>query len=145
MTPRAPHLPPVSSSIDTHSYMKSIKWIVLISVLSVFAGATAALVTIAWFMPLSDTTGIVYFGERPNIAPTNLYNPVVERETKERLLAVYDERYLQNKIVYTQEAKFGKAVLLSSDGWAVLYALIRAAQFTRPKKWYSMRRRICCI
>lgn len=119
MKSHAPHLPPTSCSIDTHKHMKSIKWVFLISILSVFAGATAALVTIAWFMPLADT-GIVYFGERPSVIPQTPYNPAVERETKERLLLVYDERYLQNGIAYSEDAKLGTAVVLSSDGWAVL-------------------------
>lgn len=103
------------------------------SILSVFAGATAALVTIAWFMPLADTTGIVYFGERPSVIQSTPYNPTVERETKERLLLVYDERYLQNGIAYVEDAKLGKAVVLSSDGWAVMYAKgeFPAKQFVR--------------
>lgn len=122
MTPKAPHLPPVSCSVHTHNYMKSIRSVLLISVLSVFAGATAALVTIAWFMPVADT-GVVYFGERPNSAsPFINYNPVVERETRERLITVYDERELSYGVAYTQASKIGKAVLLSSDGWVVMSA-----------------------
>lgn len=123
MKQKAPHLPPDSCSVETHLYMRNIKWMILVVLLAMAAGVTAALVTIAWFMPVTDNVGGIYFGERPNQQNINeSVNPSVERDIKERMIHVYDSRGLTSSFSYTQNEKLGNASILSSDGWAVMYA-----------------------
>jgi len=136
MTPKAPHLPAKHSSASTERQVRGVRNIILISLLSVLAGATAALVTLAWFLPTVDTTGYVYFGQRPisDVDAPPTYNPALEREVSERQLTVFDTRKQIFESTITDDAKLGKAVVLTSDGWAVLYmdaAAVPSAQFIK--------------
>lgn len=134
MTPKAPHLPAKSSAASAQKQIRSVRNIILISLLSVLAGATAALVTLAWFLPTIDSSDYIYFGHRPlasaDAPPT--YNPALEREVSERQLMVFDTRKQTFDDTITDEAKLGKAVILTSDGWVVLYmdaAVVPAYQY----------------
>lgn len=120
MSPKAPHLPAKTCSVQAHKQWNGLKWVVLISVLSVVAGATAAIVMMSWFFPVVDMGRTVYLGQKSNITAAPVLDASFEGEIQKRMMRVY-KGALEYDSVYAQNAEMGSAMMLSSDGWAVLY------------------------
>ncbi len=116
-----PHLPPRSCSVPAYYVRQSLPWIAVVVVLSVLSGVAAALAISAWAVPegniaaLSDRILL-----RRTVAADALDASAVNYVTT-RLLDVYDVSKETRYHTVAPDALLGRALLLSSDGWAVFY------------------------
>ncbi len=117
-----PHLPPPSCRIDTHHRLQNLKWIVFIFAAAFLSGVSAALVTVAWIVPVTEQPVSYFFG----IHGKNESNPAVEldssvmRAIEQRTLNIVSKDKIINGFV-ASDAVALRAAIISSDGWAVAY------------------------
>lgn len=119
-----PHLPPKSCSIRMHKKIQFFGWLFLIIILSTLAGITAALSTVAWIVPTVTTGGTPIF-LRDTSADTKRQSdidPAVIQQTKQRIMSLYDMRDVTVDQYFLPTAYISEVVMLSSDGWGVMYA-----------------------
>lgn len=120
MTKHPPHLPPKSCSVDAHTMWLSIKWLAIVLVISALAGVAAALAVVAWVVPIGGGSYIVNRLGPATDSPQMLDANVV-RQVRQRIIKLYDKRKSVGSGVYPESARVGQAMLLSSDGWSVMY------------------------
>lgn len=117
-----PHLPPPSCRIDTHHRLRNLKWIVFIFAAAFLSGVAAALVTVAWIVPVIDQPVSYFFGIRNKESQDN--NPVLDatvlRAMEQRTLDITNKEKIINGFLASDAVEF-RAVIVSSDGWAVAY------------------------
>lgn len=117
-----PHLPPESWSVPAYYIRRSAPWIVIIILLSILSGVSAALAIIAWGIPEGNMAS---FSDRillrRTVAPETLDEAVVNHVTT-RMFDVYDTSNQTRYNTLAPNAFIGRAMLLSSDGWAVFFA-----------------------
>lgn len=119
---KAPHLPPKTCSVNSKETWGGVKWIVFITALSVFSGAVAAIVVLGWFGSTLDGERTIYLGARTtdtqNAEPQ--LEQSLEREINRRTIKVYQGKP-QLGVIFYADAELGNAIMLSSDGWAVMH------------------------
>lgn len=115
-----PHLPPKSCSVDAHTMWLSVKWLAIVLVISALAGVAAALAVVAWAVPIGGGSYIVNRLGPPLDSP-QLLDANVVRQVRQRIIKLYDKRKAVGGSVYGEAARVGQIMLLSSDGWSVMY------------------------
>ena len=121
MTPPAPHLPPRTCSVSAREIWSRLRWLALVIVLAVFAGATASLFMIDYWYPVDALVGSTAIINRADRGSPSLDAAAV-RDWRYRLVRVYDESRVVGANYYPAGALVGHAVVLSSSGWSVVWA-----------------------
>lgn len=116
-----PHLPPKTKDLimkETYRSMSTVIFLILIAFITAIAGT---LTTIAWIAPfsVSDTT-YTFRTPRVTIEEAVQIDSVVEKQVRQRMVRVFDRRQKVNTF-YGDNAFVGQAMLLTAEGWAVLY------------------------
>lgn len=132
MTKHPPHLPPKSCSVDAHTMWLSVKWLAIVLVISALAGVAAALAVVAWVVPIGGGSYIVN-RVGPAVGSPQLLDANVVRQVRQRIIKLYDKRKAVGTGVYPESAQVGQAMLLSSDGWSVMYD--PAFKIADSKQW----------
>lgn len=115
----APHLPPQTCSIKAHKRLQVLPWVIGMVVIALLSGIATSLVAISWFYPqfIPDATisGIIRTRDAGQVPSVD-----VQRFVQERTVQIVDTTKQVGGTYYTADAHVADAVLLSSDGWAVL-------------------------
>ncbi len=115
-----PHLPPRSCSIPAYYVRQSLPWVTLMLFLSVLAGVASALAAAVWVLPDIGAAGLSdRILLRRDTTPDTL-EPYVLNQTRARTVTLYDKTKTVSEGAFPLTARVGEAMLLSSDGWAVL-------------------------
>jgi len=117
-----PHLPPQSCRIDTHHRLQNLRWIVFIFAAAFLSGVSAALVTVAWIVPVTEQPVSYFFGIRSKevaVQQTELDIDTV-RAIEQRTLSLVQTGSIVNNYVVSGAHSL-KSAIISSDGWAVVY------------------------
>lgn len=116
-------MPPESCRVDTHYRLRSLRWTVFLIAISLLSGTAAALSVAAWVTP-AQVASIGYRQNAVGNGKDSIFqsaDPEFIRQTEQKIITVFDRRKKTNKLFYTDKAMVGKAAMLSSDGWAVIY------------------------
>lgn len=115
-----PHLPPPACSVPTHYTFKTLQKLLAIVFLGALAGISAALAALAWalpsILPVQQLSSIEY-----NARHAQTPNVVLLQRIRQRVVRVYDVKKRVGEGFYSQDAMVGEAMMLSSDGWGVIY------------------------
>jgi hypothetical protein len=117
----APHLPPRSCSVPAYYLRQSAPWVVIIILLSLLSGVAAALTITAWGIPEGN---IASFSDRILLRRTvsaEVLDQTIVRHVSMRMVEFYDMTKKSREQTFGPEARLGEGLLLSSDGWAVLF------------------------
>lgn len=117
----APHLPPQTSSIAWRARLMFARTLIVVLIIALAAGATAALVVLAWYPEIIGT------GREPAFSPTGgtarspsfdagTLTQTIERATVGIYRAGDSVRRL-NVTFYPRETAVGWGVFLTDDGW----------------------------
>ncbi|MFH0857573.1 MAG: hypothetical protein V1848_02385 [Candidatus Magasanikbacteria bacterium] len=122
MNKKPPHLPPASCRIDTYYRLRSLFGLVLLVFISFLAGLAATLSVFAWVIPMTNDQVALNTLNRTNSwdLKSNI-DAATQHSIRLRLVSIYDKRYALSNGFYNESAQVGKAVVLSSDGWAVMH------------------------
>lgn len=132
----APHLPKQDTAPQDKKSLKTIPVSFGVVVIATLASLVTSLLVMIWLYPEISPTTPIYGGfrgvENQDISPEQS----VERLVRERTVSLYDMSRKINEIYYTDDGYLSEAVLLSSDGWAVLYD--PDARVTRASGWEAV-------
>lgn len=118
---KSPHLPPKTCNIELHKKIQTLPWMLFVVLLAFISGVTAALATVAWIAPIVVVDQPLFsLGNNRQVTQVEI-DPLILRQSKQRLLTVYDKRKKVADKFYSDEDILFQAMLLSSDGWAVAY------------------------
>ncbi len=120
MYKKAPHLPPPTCFIDQQTKMCWLKLSLFIILLSALTSVVASVSVYNWFMPLyNEATYLIANNHATN---DMVLDSQIIRQTNRRLVRVFDKtKSLDEQKYYIKQAELGRAILLSSSGWAVMY------------------------
>src|SRR3989338_519089 len=104
MSSTAPHLPSPACLLEAHHKWLTLKWVIFVVFLSFVAGSAAALLMVDYFYPLDVSGGAYYFVNRTKNSNTPALDSVVVRETRYRLVNVYDEARIIQGQFYPETA-----------------------------------------
>lgn len=120
-----PHLPPRHTNEFLKQRRQSLAWLVLFIVLSLMASVAASLATLAWIAPPYAQSPLYTFPAQSisnDRTPTRPLDSIVSQQIDQRIVEIYDTRNKLGGKFYAENALVGQALMLSSDGWAVMYA-----------------------
>jgi hypothetical protein len=91
--------------------------------LSLLAGASAAIMAVAWAVPTFLQDSSIYIRARsvPVVKKDETMDTVLAHQLQERTMTVFDTRKAAAPNIYGDAAVIGTLALLSSDGWGVMY------------------------
>lgn len=115
-----PHLPSQACRVDTHHKLQNLKWIGFIFVAAFLSGVAAALVTVAWIVPIIQEPTGYYVGNYRTGNDSGFLDLAMARQIEQKTVQVVSQKLKINNFVGKQ-AEVTQAALLSSDGWAVAY------------------------
>jgi len=92
-------------------------FVVLVSALSSLA---VALSVITWFLPNMVPDSRLALRNGASGGSRVVEDPILNRKIKQSMFAIYDTREKVNSNFYKESAYLGEAMILSSDGWAVV-------------------------
>jgi len=119
-----PHLPNKTCSRNARELWIRISAIVILVVLSVFAGITGALVVTAWINPTfySDSAGLYFVNRSSQLyGSTERPDVLVIQRYQMGTMRLFDKTQKLSGDFYADNARVGQAVMLSSNGWGVSY------------------------
>ena len=119
-----PHLPPPSASLAQHQTWLRLKIILAALAAGLFSGFIGAAIMLGWIWP----AGLVFINQG-GVLPSlnrlglNQLTPEVIAAINQERLTIYRQLEGDGAVHWLNPAdEIGQAVLLTSDGWAVLYA-----------------------
>ncbi len=127
----APHLPNRDENIKSSNLHNIITSVVL----SLAAGMVGGLVIFAWIIPGAYIEGGILVSRGQNGSNSNLYTEpdvVVMRKIKNISVDVFLKDKIFENGYYRESARVGTGVMLTSNGWGVLYARELAELATTP-------------
>lgn len=134
--PHPPHLPQQIPAELRAAAWKRIKIIIVCLVLSLAAGMVGALIVFAWVIPGGYAIDGSWIPRNQNFSNTSLYSEPdtsVVRKVKNMTVEVFLEAKLLTNGFYSPDALVGEGVMLSSNGWGVVYAPEITTQVSLPK------------
>jgi len=121
MKKNPPHLPPESCSLHLRSAYVSVKNLILFVTLALLAGIAGALAVSAWIEPAFYNTDYSYILRDNNtLVSDELPDVYVLQRYRESVLSLYEADAHVDDAWYTRDAFVASAVMLTSDGWAVV-------------------------
>lgn len=117
-----PHLPPPTCDLKQHRQWQRITILLFATVFGLVAGLSGAAMMIGWIWPGfgggADFTQTRY--SLPNYR-TQLESRA-RQEITDRVVAIYSGAQVSQKVAYLPQRNFlGNGVMVSSDGWLVIY------------------------
>ena len=131
MKKNPPHLPPKTKDLIMKDTYRSISTVIFLVFIAFITSVAASLSTIAWIAPFSVTdTSYIPRSAQSLLDAAAEIDPVVEKQVRQRLMQVYDRRKKIQNEYYTDTASVGQAMMLTSEGWAVMHvsAYVRGSE-----------------
>ncbi|MBP9761145.1 MAG: hypothetical protein KBD15_02810 [Candidatus Magasanikbacteria bacterium] len=118
-----PHLPKKTKNLIQKETYRSLIVLGVLIVIAFVAAIAATLTTIAWIAPFSlgDTSLSSYRSPRSSDYTESVLDVQVEKQMQQRMVRVYDTREKIGQAYYAPSGLVGRAVMLTSSGWAVLH------------------------
>lgn len=117
-----PHLPPKACNIKWHERMRTLPWLLFFIVISGLVAAATAVLVASWVVPLITPIGqSTYIVGKTDPSGRLIPDARFAAMVEERIVNVYDQRKKIAGSFYPEQALLAKAMMLSSDGWAVAY------------------------
>ena len=118
-----PHLPKKTKNLIQKETYRSLIVLGVLIIIAFVAAIAATLTTIAWIAPFSlgDTSLSSYRSPRSSDYTESVLDVQVEKQMQQRMVRVYDTREKIGQAYYGASGLVGRAVMLTSSGWAVLY------------------------
>lgn len=120
-----PHLPQnISAELRANAWERT-RTIGISVFLSLAAGIVGALIVFAWVIPggyAIDGLWVPRIQNTANVSPYSVPDTSLVRKVKNMTVEVFLESKLMDNDFYTKDAVVGKGVMLSSNGWGVVYA-----------------------
>ena len=134
MIKQPPHLPKKTCSIKFRDNIYTLKVFIFYIVMTLVAGITGALITFSWLMPNYNNSEFYLFnyGENNSIQNESATS-ILNRRFEYNTVKIFDNNKKIYDDFYSQDAFIGRAILLSSNGWAVFYD--PDFTFTKIKNW----------
>ena len=126
MTAFAPHLPPPSCSVDTHTRLTRLKLFVFTVVVALLTSLVGALLLVNAWYPTGLSNSTILISNRANQNPT--LDSAVIRDWRSRVIELFDESKIQQNKYYTENARLTRAVVVNSGGWSVAPLIILPAK-----------------
>ena len=122
MKDKAPHLP--LRLVQNKSASHNLKWLFTGIIISVLSALVTSVLVVNAFFPFAGTEGTLSLVNR-NRSKVSEYpeDPQLLRNMRERVVRVYNADKIQKGNIYPTSAYVGQGIMLSSDGWGVLYPL----------------------
>lgn len=120
-----PHLPGSETDEVRAHTRSSVRMFIINTILGVGAGIVGALIVVAWLVPAGYVTEGLWVPRGQSASNSNPYtkpDASIERKVKNTTVSVFvDDQSLENGY-YEQSSGIGEGVILSSNGWGVIYA-----------------------
>lgn len=118
-----PHLPPPSCNISSHRRWQSIKILLVATCFGLLAGLTGALMVLGWIWPMSGGGDMwVVNNSKNNSSQKQMEERIRKERIDNRIFSVYDNAVpFANVNYFSAETKLGEAMVISTDGWLVMY------------------------
>lgn len=117
-----PHLPPPTCTIDTHRRWQRLKVLLVATGFGLFAGITGAFMVLGWVWPAVDTGDTWATTRYPIGLSKGQLEEKVQREISRKMVVVYSKvTETGSTTLFSHGDKVGEAIVLSSDGWSVMY------------------------
>lgn len=115
-----PHLPPKTSSVESHRYMQRLKLLFAVVIFGLIAGMSGASIMLGWIWPkFAEGDSWISSYTRPGISRAELENRI-RSEVASRIVAVHRGTASVGEVNFFNK-KIGDGIILSSDGWLALY------------------------
>jgi hypothetical protein len=122
MKQQPPHLPEKSQKVDTYDKVQSLFGFITLVFIAFLSGLAATFFVIAWFVPQVNQQFVYNSIERVNTLDSNKnIDAAVQHSVRQKVVSIYNNKFSLEHGFYDEKAKIGRAVLLSMDGWAVMY------------------------
>lgn len=119
---RAPHLPPPSCTIAWHKRLQSLPWFFFVLGTALVGGVVAALITMTWIAPQPFVVeGVKVFPSSPVLSSTTQTPVIFESRVRRQVMTLIDASAFTNDGFFLGTSKIGDAVVLTDNGWGVLY------------------------
>lgn len=132
-----PHLPPKNESLISRAFTRRIQWFVVVIIVSLSAGVVGAIVTVSSIVPFGYTdSGVLVRGQSSGTLRAQSVEPdtSVVRRVKSSTVEVFRASgAITAGQYYASDAYVGTGVLLSSNGWGVVYAPELISGGSNPK------------
>ena len=117
-----PHLPPPTCSIDTHRRWGRLKLLIVATVFGLFAGVTGAFMVLGWVWPAIDEGDVWATTRYAAGLSKGQLEEKVQREIGRKMIMLYSKATETGSTTMLSYAdRVGEAIVLSSDGWSVMY------------------------
>ncbi|MBI2989800.1 MAG: hypothetical protein HYY51_01240 [Candidatus Magasanikbacteria bacterium] len=120
MKHNAPHLP--ERSAQNKTALQNLKWLFTSIIISVLTALVTSVLIFNTFFPFANGENNLSFVSRiRNQAIEYPEDPQLLRNMRERVVRLYSVEKVQKGYIYPRSAYIGQGIMLSSDGWGVLY------------------------
>ncbi|MFA5211202.1 MAG: hypothetical protein WC414_01705 [Patescibacteria group bacterium] len=122
MIKHPPHLPQKTCSVKQHENLCTLKIFVLYVIISFVSGIAGALVTFAWIVPNYNNSDFYLFKyNNPEFNQNEIADSILTKKFQYNTVKIFDKSGLIYENFYSENSFVDRAVLLSSNGWTVLF------------------------
>lgn len=116
-----PHLPPSACNLKAHYLWQRLKFLLFITFFSLVVGMSGASMVLGWLWPSLGSADIWLTSyQRPTVSMQ--LEDRIYKEMSNRIATVYKNTSKLSSISYLDaKLNLGEAVMISSDGWLVMY------------------------
>ncbi len=130
----APHLPPKTTTVKWHDYWLLMRHIFFVLIVGLAAGATAALVVLAWYPSIIGvgsgrtvtTNPSVFTPRTPPSVDSGRLARTIEQSTM-RIYRASDAVRILGVELYPTETAVGRAAIITADGWLLTTSAVAQA------------------
>jgi len=125
-----PHLPPPACNVAAHQSWQRLKVLVIGVLFGLLAGIAGASVVLAWIWPGYGGGDTWIVAQQNRVANSqNQLDSRARAEITEKIISVYNVGDSGDSFSLRAQNKLGDALILSSDGWLVLFTKSSIANF----------------
>lgn len=135
MINQPPHLPKKTCSVKLHNNVLTFKIFIFYLLISLFTGITGSIITFSWIFPNYNNSEFYLFKYNSNTDynQNEQADNILLRRFQYNTVRIFDKSSKIYNDFYATDSFVGRAVLLSSNGWAVLYD--PDFNYSKTKNW----------
>ncbi|OGH64412.1 MAG: hypothetical protein A2821_02740 [Candidatus Magasanikbacteria bacterium RIFCSPHIGHO2_01_FULL_41_23] len=117
MSAFAPHLPPPSCLVETHTRWIRTKLFIITVIVALLTGMVGALLIVDAWYPVGLSNSTILISNR--ITPTPTLDTTIVRDWRSRVIELFDETKIQQEKYYTDAARVTRVVVVNNGGWSI--------------------------